>query len=148
MSRSEGEIVIGRPVDVVSGYVPDQSNEPLHNLRMVRAEKSIAGSAGKGTQFRSAVAPMGRPAEMLIECTACDRPTLFASTTTMQPQATGMSATTLRTSRCPSRRDRRDLRRRSVLGDVHSAGTAPASHRIWISRSREPPQRRSGRSQS
>jgi len=103
MSRSEGEIVIGHPVDVVSGYVPDQSNEPLHNLRMVRAEKSIAGSAGKGTQFRSAVAPMGRPAEMLIECTACDRPTLFASTTTMQPQATGMSATTLRTSRCPSR---------------------------------------------
>ena len=122
MARIEGEIVIGRPVDVVSGYVADQSNEP-----------------------------------------------------TMQSQTTGMSATTLRTSRCPSRerstRPTSPLRsgrrgtsicststsaaktwRRRGSGSagkwMYSAGTAPATHRTWISRSREAPQRRSGRSQS
>src|SRR5512140_3618269 len=103
MARIEGEIVIGRPVDVVFDYVADQSNEPQYNLRMVRAEEITAGPVGKGTQFRSAVASMGRTAEMLIECTGYDRPALFASTATMQPQATGMSATTRRTPRCPSR---------------------------------------------
>jgi hypothetical protein len=41
------------------------------------------GPAGTGTQFRSAAASMGRTAEMLIECTGYDRPTLLASTTTM-----------------------------------------------------------------
>jgi hypothetical protein len=122
MARTEGEIVIGRPVDMVSDYVADQSNEP-----------------------------------------------------TMQSQATGMSATTRRTSRWPSRErssrptspllsGRRGTsicsasasaaktwRRRdsgSAGTRVYSAGTAPAAHRTWISRSREAPQRRSGRSQS
>ena len=103
MARIEGEIVIGRPVDVVFDYVADQGNEPQYNPRMVRAEKITAGPVGKGTQFRSAVASMGRTAEMLIECTGYDRPTLFASTTMMQPQATGMSTTTRRTPHCPSR---------------------------------------------
>jgi len=86
MPRIEGEIVIGRPMDVVFDYVADQSNEPQYNPRMVRAEKITAGPVGKGTQFRSAVSSMGRTAEMLIECTGYDRPTLLASTTTM-PQA-------------------------------------------------------------
>jgi len=122
MARIEGEIVIGRPVDVVSGYVADQSNEP-----------------------------------------------------TMQPQATGMPATTRRTSRCPSRErssgptspllsGRRGTsicsastsaattwwRRGSGSAGawMHCAGTAPASRRTWISRSREAPHSRSGRSQS
>ena len=31
MARVEGQIVIGRPVDVVFGYVADQSNEPQYN---------------------------------------------------------------------------------------------------------------------
>ena len=51
---------------------------------MVRAEKITPGPVRKGTQFRSAVASMGRTAEMLIECTRYDRPTLFASTATMR----------------------------------------------------------------
>ena len=51
---------------------------------MVRAEMITAGPVGKGTQFRSAVASMGRTAEMLIECTGYDRSALFATTTTMQ----------------------------------------------------------------
>jgi hypothetical protein len=88
MARIEGEIVIGHPVDVVSDYVADQSNEPQFNLRIVRPEKITAGPVGTGTRFRPAVASMGRTAEMLIECTGYDRATLFASTTTTQPQAT------------------------------------------------------------
>lgn len=84
MARIEGEIVIGRPVDVVSDYVADQSNEPQFNLRIVRQGKITAGRVGKGTRFRPAVASMGRTAEMLIECTGYDRPKLFATTTTMR----------------------------------------------------------------
>ena len=84
MARIEGEIVIDRPVDVVFDYVADQSNEPQYNPRMVRAQKITAGPVGKGTRFRSAVASMGRTAEMLIECTGYDRPELLATTTTMQ----------------------------------------------------------------
>ena len=85
MARIEGEIVIGRPVDVVFDDVADQSNEPQYNPQMVRAEKITPGPVGKGTRFRSAVTSMGRTAEMLIECTGYDRPTLFATTTTMAP---------------------------------------------------------------
>ena len=84
MSGIAGEITIARPVDVVFDYVADESNEPQYNPRMVRAEKITPGPVGKGTQFRSAVASMGRTAEMLIECTRYDRPTLFASVTTMR----------------------------------------------------------------
>jgi hypothetical protein len=83
MARIDGEIVIGRPVDVVSGYIADQSKEPQYNPQMVRAEKITAGPVGRGTRFRSAVAVRGRTAEMLIECTSYDRPRLFATTTTM-----------------------------------------------------------------
>jgi hypothetical protein len=50
---------------------------------MVRAEKITEGPGGIGTKFRSAVASMGRTAEMLIECTGYDRPRRLASTTTM-----------------------------------------------------------------
>jgi hypothetical protein len=83
MARIDGEIVIGRPVDVVFDYVADQSNEPQYNPQMVRAEKLTAGPVGKGTRFRSAVAARGRTVEMLIECTDYERPRLFATTTTM-----------------------------------------------------------------
>jgi Polyketide cyclase / dehydrase and lipid transport len=84
MARIEGAIVIGRPVDVVFDYVADQSNEPEYNPQMVRAQKITPGPVGKGTRFRSAVASMGRTAEMLIECTGYDRPRLLESTTTMR----------------------------------------------------------------
>ena len=84
MARIEGEIVIDRPVEVVFDYVADQSNEPQYNPRMVRAENITPGTVGKGTRFRSAVASMGRTAEMLIECTGYYRPTRLTSTTTMR----------------------------------------------------------------
>lgn len=83
MAKIEGEIVIGRPLDVVFDYVADQRNEPRYNPQMVQAEKITAGPVGKGTQFRSAVASRGRTAKMLIECTGYERPKLFATTTTM-----------------------------------------------------------------
>ncbi len=84
MTRIDGEIIIGRPIDAVFDYVADQSNEPQYNSRMVRAEKITPGPVGKGTRFRSAVASSGRTAEMLIEVTGYDRPVRLASTTTMQ----------------------------------------------------------------
>jgi uncharacterized protein YndB with AHSA1/START domain len=84
MAAIEGEVVIGRPVDVVFDYVADQRNEAQYNPRMVRAEKITDGPVGRGTVFRSAVASLGRTAEMRIECTAYQRPVLLASTTTMR----------------------------------------------------------------
>ena len=84
MARITGDIVIDRPVGVVFDYVADQSNEPQYNPQMVRAEKMTAGPVGVGTKFRSAVASMGRTAEMVIECTGYDRPRRLDSTTTMQ----------------------------------------------------------------
>ena len=84
MAKIKGEIVIGRPVDLVFDYVADQTNEPHYNQQMVRAEKITAGPIGKGTQFRSAVASMGRTAEMLIEYSRYEPSTLLASTTTMK----------------------------------------------------------------
>ena len=84
MARIEGEITISRPVEVVFDYVADQTNEPLYNPSMVRADKVTPGPIGKGTRFSSAVRSAGRTAEMLIECTAYDRPRLLTSTTTME----------------------------------------------------------------
>ena len=87
MASIEGEIVIGRPVDVVFDYVADQGNEPQYNPPGVEpAEKITPGPVRKGTRFRSAVASRGRTAEMLIECTGYDTQALFATTTAM-PQA-------------------------------------------------------------
>ena len=83
MARIKGEIVIDRPVEEVFAFVADQTNEPSYNPRMVRAEKITPGPIGKGTRFRSAVTSMGRTAEMLIEFTSYEPPTLLASTTTM-----------------------------------------------------------------
>ena len=84
MASIEGQITIGRPVELVFDYVADQTNEPQYNPKMVRAEKETAGPIGKGTRFRSAVRSGGRTAEMLIENTGYDRPRLLTSTTTMK----------------------------------------------------------------
>jgi hypothetical protein len=39
MARIDGEILIGRPVDVVFDFVADQRNETQYNPRMVRAAR-------------------------------------------------------------------------------------------------------------
>jgi hypothetical protein len=84
MAKIEGEIVIDLPVEEVFDLVAHQSNEPQYNPQMLRAEKITPGPVGTGTKFRSAVASMGRTAEMLIECTSYDRARRLASITTMQ----------------------------------------------------------------
>jgi hypothetical protein len=83
MARIEGEIVIGRPVEVVFDYVADQRNEPQYNPRMVRAEKITGGPVGKGTRFSSAVMSRGHRADMVIELTGYERPVRLAQVTTM-----------------------------------------------------------------
>ena len=55
MTRITGEIVIGAPADVVSGFVAGQRNEPACNPHMVRSAKVTPGPAGMGAQFRPAV---------------------------------------------------------------------------------------------
>lgn len=84
MANVEGEVTIGRPVEVVFDFVADQRNEPLYNPDMVRAEKDITGPIGKGTRFKSAVRSAGRTAEMLIEITGYERRRLLVSTTTLK----------------------------------------------------------------
>ena len=83
MARIAGEILIGRPVDVVFDFVADQRNEPQYNPRMVRADKVSGAPVGKGTVFRSAARSMGRAADMRIELTGYDRPARLDSSTTM-----------------------------------------------------------------
>jgi hypothetical protein len=83
VAKVEGEIVIGRPVDVVFNYVAGQRNEPQYNPRLVRAEKVIRGLVGKEARFSSAIMSWGRPADMLIEFTAYDRPVQLAQVTTI-----------------------------------------------------------------
>jgi hypothetical protein len=84
MATIEGEIVIGRPVDVVFDYVADQRHEPQYNPRMVRAAKVTEGPVGRGARFSSAVMSRGRPADMLIELAAYDRPVRLAQVTTLR----------------------------------------------------------------
>jgi hypothetical protein len=84
MAEIEGEILIGRAVEVVFDFVADQRNEPQYNPRMVRAAKITDGPVGKGTVFRSATKSLGRTAEMSIELTGYDRPVRLASRTIMR----------------------------------------------------------------
>ena len=84
MSSIDGEVTIGRPVEVVFDFVADQTNEPRYNPDMVRAEKDTDGPIGKGTRFRSAARSGGRTTEMVIEVTDYDRPHRIGSTTTMK----------------------------------------------------------------
>ena len=53
MKRSEGEIVINRPVDEVFDFVAGERNEPRYNSRMPRAEAISPGPIGGGTRFRA-----------------------------------------------------------------------------------------------
>lgn len=83
MAKVEGEIVIARPVEEVFDFVADERNEPRYNPDMRRSEKITKGPIGVGTRFCAEVMSRGRPAEMLIEFTAYDRPRQLASVTTL-----------------------------------------------------------------
>jgi hypothetical protein len=84
MARVQGDLMIGRPVESVFDFVADQTNEPLYNAAMVRAEKDTPGPIGTGTRFRSAVRSGRRTADMVIEFVDYDRPRLLSSHTTMK----------------------------------------------------------------
>jgi hypothetical protein len=79
--RTEGEIVIRRPMTEIFDFVADQRNEPRYNPRMLRAEKVSSGPIGVGTRFRAATASIRRPTEMTIEVTTYDRPRRLGSWT-------------------------------------------------------------------
>lgn len=83
MAGITGEIVIDRPVDVVFDFVADERNEPKYNPRLRRSEKLTEGPIGAGTRFAASIQSLARPLDMVIEVTSYDRPTEFASTTTM-----------------------------------------------------------------
>jgi hypothetical protein len=84
VARVQGEVRIGRPVEVVFDFVADQTNEPQYNPAMVRTTRVTPGPIGQGTTFRSTVRSGRRTADMIIEFTQYDRPRLLASHTTME----------------------------------------------------------------
>src|SRR5512135_1827358 len=83
MPTIDGEIVIGRPVEVVFDYVTDQRNETAYNPRMVSSRKLTDGPVGVGTRFHATVRAGRWPVDMLIEVTGYRRPQWFGSKTTM-----------------------------------------------------------------
>lgn len=74
MVRVQGDITIERPLVEVFDFVADESNEPMYNPRMTRADKITAGPIGVGTQFNSVMTGMGGATEIAIEFTEFDRP--------------------------------------------------------------------------
>jgi hypothetical protein len=83
MVHIDGELVIERPAEEVFDFVADERNEPLYNPRMIRAEKLTEGPVGAGTQFSATVLSGRRPLDMVVECTAAERPRRLASRTAM-----------------------------------------------------------------
>jgi len=83
MAQIEGEIIIGRPPEVVFDFVADERNEPSFNPRMVRAELVSGEPIGSGTRFRAAAKSMGRVLEMTLEYTRYERPSRLDSVTYM-----------------------------------------------------------------
>jgi Polyketide cyclase / dehydrase and lipid transport len=88
-----GEIVIGRPVEVVFDFVADQRNELKYNPRLLRSAKVTAGPVGEGTRFAASIRSMGRPLDMVIEVTRYHRPVRFDSVTTMSSARIGGTLT-------------------------------------------------------
>ncbi len=84
MTLIEGEVLIGRPPEVVFDFVADERNEPKYNPRMIRSEMITAGAIGRGTRFRVATKPLGHPMEMTVEFTCFERPSRLVSVTEMK----------------------------------------------------------------
>ncbi len=84
MATIKGEIVIGRPIEVIFDLVSDTRNEPKYNPDMLSFEQLTDGPIGMGTRFRAVNKSRGRTLEMVIEFMAFDRPTRLASLTSME----------------------------------------------------------------
>ena len=73
-----GEIFVRAPVEEVFDFVADESNEPLYNTNMLRAEKLTPGPIGVGTRF-AAVMKGRSPTALTIEYTGLNRPRTLSS---------------------------------------------------------------------
>lgn len=83
MVRIEGTTVIARPVEDVFDFVADERNEPRYNPRMISAEKVTSGPIGRGTRWAATIESRGRPFDIAMEVTGCNRPHWLESTTSM-----------------------------------------------------------------
>lgn len=79
MARTEGSIVIARPVEVVFDFVADMRNEPRYNHEVSSVELLSEGPIGAGSRFRAVTEARGRPLEMNVELTEFERPAKVAS---------------------------------------------------------------------
>lgn len=77
MATITGSIEIDRPVEEVFGFVADERNEPRYNPDLLRSSKITDGPITVGTRFTAVHRSRGRPVEMTIEITECDRPHHF-----------------------------------------------------------------------
>jgi uncharacterized membrane protein len=83
MATISGSIEIDRPVEEVFDFVADERNEPNYNPDLLRSSKITDGPITVGTRFTAVHRSRGRPVEMTIEITECDRPHRFGSHTSM-----------------------------------------------------------------
>jgi len=82
MTRIEGGIVIGRPIDEVFDVVADARSEPRYNPRMVRVELLSDEPVGLGARFRAQLrSSRGRVVPMTIEWVAVERPRRLGAVT-------------------------------------------------------------------
>jgi uncharacterized protein YndB with AHSA1/START domain len=91
VTKIEGEIWIGRPVEVVFDYVADSRNEPQYNPAMDGVELLTSLPIGAGTRFRARMGRAGTP--MLVELTEFDRPHRLGSRTTSSMMQTSGALT-------------------------------------------------------
>jgi hypothetical protein len=77
-----GDIVIGRPPEVVFDVLADERRRADFDPRRVRTEKVTPGPIGPGTRFEATVRTGGDTADMTVEYTTVDRPWQLASTST------------------------------------------------------------------
>ena len=70
MAQIGGEILTGRPPEVVFDVVGDERNEPRYNPRMLRAENITPGPISAGRRFNAETKMGRRIAQLTIENTA------------------------------------------------------------------------------
>ncbi len=91
MTKINGAIRIGRPVEEVFDFVADTRNEPSFNAAMAGAELLTPLPIGRGTRFRARMGKAGT--NMLVELTEFDRPHRLGSRTTSSMMETSGALT-------------------------------------------------------
>lgn len=83
MARIRGELLIGRPPEVVFDFVADERNEPRFNRQMVSVELLTDEPIGVGSRFAAATRSRGRETTMTVEFVGFERPHRLESVTSM-----------------------------------------------------------------